>query len=155
MASSAAAMPGAMALTFTSPAAAMAAKVIITPTTVPSSPRNGPPEMQIVSSTISLLSFCVSRTRPPSRLARIAWIERPERPRSTPRSRSAARRWRIFLHADVVDAIDGRCAHGALRLPVSTPSAERLRFLGVPRVEHGEVGGDVLPCFMNACVPLA
>ena len=56
-------MPGAMALTLTSPAAAMAAKVIITPTTVPSRPRKGPPEMAIVSHTIWALSRCDSRTR--------------------------------------------------------------------------------------------
>ena len=71
-------MPGAMALTLTSPAAATAAKVIITPTTVPSSPRNGPPEIAMVNSTIWRLSFWISRTKPPSRLARIAWMERAE-----------------------------------------------------------------------------
>ncbi len=41
-----------MALTFTSPDSAIAAKVIITPITVPSSPRNGPPEIAMVNSTI-------------------------------------------------------------------------------------------------------
>ncbi len=80
-----------MALTFTSPAAATAANVIMTPTTVPSRPRNGPPEIAIVSSTIWLLSRCLSRTSPPSSDARIAWIERAE---STRGLRSATSHWR-------------------------------------------------------------
>ena len=74
MATSAAAMPGAIALTLTSPLAAMAAKVIITPTTVPSRPRNGPPAMAIVSSTMLEASFCVKRTCEASMVARIASI---------------------------------------------------------------------------------
>ena len=39
----------------------MAANVIITPTTVPSSPRNGPPAIAMVSSTIWFCSRCVMR----------------------------------------------------------------------------------------------
>ena len=66
VANSAAAMPGAMALTLTSPAAAIAAKVIITPTTVPSSPMNGPPEMAMVRTTIRLPSLCCSCANPVS-----------------------------------------------------------------------------------------
>ena len=122
MASSAAAMPGAMALTFTSPAAATAAKVIMTPTTVPSRPRNGPPEMQMVSSTISLSMICFSRTSPPSSAARIAWMERPER---APVLRSAAMPMPDFLGPDVIEAIDGGFAQRALPFLID-PAAEAL-----------------------------
>ena len=55
----------------------------------------GPPEMQMVSRTMSLLIFWVSWTRPPSSAARMAWMERPARPRRTPEARSSATRWRI------------------------------------------------------------
>ena len=78
VASSAEAMPGAMALTLTSPAAAMAAKVIITPATVPSRPRKGPPEMAMVSSTMLELRRCDSRTRSASTEARTALSAAPE-----------------------------------------------------------------------------
>ena len=56
VATSAAASPGAIALILTSPVAAIAAKVIITPITVPSSPMNGPPAMEIVRKTRPELS---------------------------------------------------------------------------------------------------
>ena len=50
----------------------MAAKVIITPTTVPSRPRNGPPEMAMVSSTMPAFRRCCSRTAAASTRARSA-----------------------------------------------------------------------------------
>ena len=74
---SAAAMPGAIEFTLTSPAAAIAAKVIITPTTVPSRPRNGPPAMEMVNNTILLFRRCVSRTSRASMVARMASSDTP------------------------------------------------------------------------------
>jgi hypothetical protein len=59
-------------------------KRIMTPTTVPSRPRNGPPEMAIVSITIMRLRRWVSRTKPLSSAARIAWIDCAERVRGRP-----------------------------------------------------------------------
>ena len=75
MAAKAAATPGAIALTLTSPESAMAANVIMTPITVPSSPRNGPPEMAMVSSTIWLDRLCCSRVMVPSIAARMASMD--------------------------------------------------------------------------------
>ncbi|MOA44230.1 hypothetical protein D3C78_1664690 [compost metagenome] len=59
----------------TSPAAATEAKVIMTPRTVPSRPMKGPPEMAMVSSTIHLFSFWLSRTWPASSAERMAAID--------------------------------------------------------------------------------
>ena len=64
-----------MALTFTSPDRAIAAKVIITPITVPSSPKKGPPEMAMVSSTIWLERLCCSRVMDASIAARMASMD--------------------------------------------------------------------------------
>ena len=51
----------------------------MTPMTVPSSPRNGPPEIAMVSSTIWLDRLCCSRVMVASIAARIASIDCGER----------------------------------------------------------------------------
>ena len=73
--------------------AAIAAKVIMTPTTVPSSPRNGPPEIAMVSTTIRRLSRCISLTTPLSSDARMAAIDAADSMIGLPPCR--AKRWRI------------------------------------------------------------
>ena len=55
-------------------AAAIEAKVIMTPITVPNKPINGPPEMAMVNSTKFLFKNCVSRTKAPFNVALIASI---------------------------------------------------------------------------------
>ena len=115
-------MPGAIALTFTSPWAAMAANVIMTPMTVPNKPRNGPPEIAIVRSTIRLIELLGS---PCTRRAVEARADRLDRSRGQQMRLGRAFESKPvpdFCGANFVNAIDGGEPHD-LRLAIVDPAA--------------------------------